>query len=67
MWEASATYGDGTYVKKYFPYKENGNYYLENEMQYELEEWLIDYHENCTWYSVVYVDPDLVDEDEEVH
>lgn len=53
IWEACAEYADGTSVKKTFPYAENGNYFLENERQQELEEWLIGYHEDCTWYSVV--------------
>ena len=55
MWEACAEYADGTSVRKTFPYLENGNYHLENERQQELEEWLIGYHEDCTWYSVNYI------------
>jgi hypothetical protein len=56
MWEARATYEDGTEVCKYFPYNENGNYTAECERQYELEEWLLGYHDGCTWYSVTYVE-----------
>ena len=56
MWIASAEYADGTRVEQQCPYMENGNYYRENERQQELEEWLIGYHDNCTWYSVAYVD-----------
>jgi hypothetical protein len=33
----------------------DAGYRLENERQQELEEWLIGYHDDCTWYSVVYV------------
>ena len=33
-----------------------GNYTAENERQYELEAWLLGYHDNCTWYSVTYVE-----------
>lgn len=56
MWEACAEYADGTFVRKTFPYAEGGNYHLENERQQQLEEWLIGYHDDCTWYSVVYID-----------
>lgn len=56
MWEASAEYADGTSVTKLFPYNEDGNYHLEEERKYELECWLLDYHEGCTWYSVVYTE-----------
>ena len=63
MWEASADYADGTHVKKYFPYEEDDNYTREDDRIHELEEWLLNYHEDCTWYSVVYVDLDLIDED----
>lgn len=55
MWLASAEYADGTRIERQFPYMENGNYHLENERQQELEEWLIGYHDDCTWCSVVYV------------
>lgn len=63
MWEAIARYADGIEIRKYFPYNENGNYLAENERQYELECWLLEQHEDCVWYSVNYVDPDLVDEE----
>lgn len=56
MWEARATYEDGTEVCEYFPYREEGNYTAENKRQYELEAWLLGYHDNCTWYSVTYVE-----------
>ena len=56
MWEAKAEYADGTTVVRYFPYQENGNYYVELATQYELECWLLNYHPDCTWYSVDYVE-----------
>lgn len=56
MWEASARYADGTEITKYFPYHENGNPRAENDRAFALEEWLIDQHEDCIWYSVEYVD-----------
>ncbi|MBR6219522.1 MAG: hypothetical protein IKQ80_03030 [Clostridia bacterium] len=55
MWIARAEYADGTSIEKAFAYNENGNYQLECERQYELEAWLIEQHEDCTWYSVDYV------------
>lgn len=55
MWEACAEYADGTSIRKTFSYIEKGDYYLENKRQQELEEWLIEYHEDCTWYSVNYI------------
>lgn len=59
MWEAVAEYADGTTVRKYFTYNENGNWLAENERQHELEEWLLNYHDDCTFYSVEFVeDPD---------
>lgn len=56
MWEAKAEYADGTSVVRRVPYRENGDYLAEGQTQYELEEWLLSYHENCTWYSVVFVE-----------
>ena len=56
MWEARAEYADGTTVERTFPYNEDGNYSRENERQYELECWLIGYHEDCIWYSVNYIE-----------
>lgn len=54
-WNARATYEDGFEIDKNFPYRADGNYIKENEEQYELEEWLLNEHEDCTWYSVNYV------------
>jgi hypothetical protein len=54
-WLASATYADGTEVEKEFPYTAE-NYREEQEEQYRLESWLLDYHPDCTWYSVSFVE-----------
>ena len=55
MWEARATYEDGTEIEATFEYCEDGNYEAECQRQYEIECWLIEQHEGCTWYSVDYV------------
>ena len=52
MWEARAEYADGTAVERMF---ESNPYKNEDDEQYELEEWLIEHHEGCTWYSVNWV------------
>lgn len=54
-WEASARYADGTEVCKNFPYMEEDSYASESQRQYELEEWLLNYHPDCIWFSVTYV------------
>ena len=56
MWYAVAEYADDTRIEKYFPYHENGNYSAECERQYDIECWLLSQHEDCTFYSVVYVE-----------
>ena len=56
MWNAVAEYADGTRIEKYFPYHENGNYNAECERQYDIECWLLSQHEDCTFYSVAYVE-----------
>lgn len=56
MWYAVAEYADGSRIEKYFPYHENGNYNAECERQYEIEYWLISQHDDCIYYSVVYVE-----------
>lgn len=53
MWEARAEYEDGTIVERYFEPNER---YTENEDQYNIECWLLERHENCTWYSVNWID-----------
>lgn len=52
MWEARATYEDGTEICQLF---ESNPYKGERQEQYELEEWLLSRHDNCTWYSVDWV------------
>lgn len=54
-WEAIAEYDDGTRIEKRFPYHEGGNYEQENERQYQLEEWLLQAHDGCTFYTINYV------------
>ena len=51
-WEARAIYEDGTEIERMFDY----NYDLtENDQVYEIECWLLERHEGCTWYSVDWV------------
>ena len=57
MWEARAEYADGTTVSRYFEYDASRP---DNEQQYDIECWLIDWHPDCTWYSVNYIDIDPV-------
>lgn len=52
MWEARASYEDGTSVVRYF--EDNG--LPEQEQQYNLECWLISRHDGCVWYSVNWCD-----------
>ena len=52
FWWCEAKYKDGTTVEKMFAYKEHGCYLEEEERQYQLEEWLLKYHEDCVWYNV---------------
>lgn len=52
MWEAVAEYKDGTNVRKLF---NDSTTKSDNEMQYDLECWLLNRHENCIWYSVNYI------------
>ena len=52
-WEARATYEDGFEIDKEFPYPLNRK--SDDDQQFELEEWLLNVHEGCTWYSVNYV------------
>ena len=53
-WVARATYADGTEIEKTFAYTANGNYEKECEEQYNIECWLLNKHDDCTWYSVDY-------------
>ena len=52
LWFAVAEYADGTYIEEYFPYMEHDSYSAECDRQYELESWLIERHDGCTYYSV---------------
>lgn len=54
-WNARAEYADGTVIDRDFAYREKGNANLENERQYSLECWLMDQHDDITWYSVDFV------------
>lgn len=58
MWLAVAKYEDGTSIEQTFPYQEDGNYNAECDRQHDLEEWLVTRHDGCTYYSVVYIEPD---------
>ena len=53
MWEARATYADGTEIEEYF--KEFPSL-SEEDQQYNIESYLIEAHPGCTWYSVNWVD-----------
>lgn len=53
MWEARAEYEDGSTVYRLF---EDNPYKTENEMQQDLECWLIERGKAvCTWYSVNWI------------
>lgn len=54
MWLAIAEYKDGTRIEKRFAYNENDNYTRECNRQWELECWLLEQHDDCTYYSVSY-------------
>ncbi len=56
FWEARATYSDGTEIEKRFPYTAAGDYRKEAKEQHKYENWLIEAHPGCEWYSVNYVD-----------
>lgn len=53
MWNLRADYKDGTYIDMNI-YSEDAS----NKKQYELEEWLIMHHDECTFYSVVWINED---------
>lgn len=54
-WNAQARYADGFQIDRDFPYTANGNFLKENEEQQEYEEFLLQAHKGCVWYSVVYI------------
>lgn len=56
MWNAVAEYADGTRIEKTFHYTEGGDYRAECKRQYEIEAWLLEQHEDCTYYSVCYTE-----------
>ena len=51
MWEARATYNDGSEYDAFF--EDDGR--SENDQIYDLECMLIERKEGCTWYSVDWV------------
>lgn len=53
MWEARARYKDRTEVDRLF---EESPSLSEEEDQFRLEEWLIERHPGCVWYSVNWVE-----------
>lgn len=56
-WEALAEYEDGTSVSRLFEYNDRKS---ENRQQHEIEEWLLNRHPGCVWYSVNYLFPDEI-------
>ncbi len=48
-WEARAEYADGTEIERNFAYDERRS---DGDQQYDIEAWLIERHEDCTYYSV---------------
>lgn len=52
MWEARATYADGSEVCVQF---EANPTMTDNEQQYYLEGWLLSKKPGCTWYSVNWI------------
>ena len=52
MWLAHATYADGTEYKELFP--DSGE--PDHGIQTDLEEMLVTRQDDCTWYSVVWVE-----------
>lgn len=52
VWLAHGEYADGTVIEKEFPYYEDGNYIAEADRQHDLEQWLLDIHDGCEFYSV---------------
>lgn len=52
VWHAHAEYEDGTVIDKKFPYTSDGDFEDEENRKYEIECWLLNYHEGCISYSV---------------
>lgn len=57
MWLAKATYDDGTEVEWYF---RRNKKYTEADDQYNIEDKLLNFHDSCNWYSVVWVEEDEI-------
>lgn len=55
MWLAEAEYADGESITRWFAYDEHDNYQQEGDRIHEIEEWLIQKHDDCTWYSVTFI------------
>lgn len=59
VWLATVEFADGERIEKMFPYTANGNYRLEQEEQYNIEERMITTYgqdKEIVWYSVDYCD-----------
>lgn len=57
VWLAVGEYSDGYSIEKTFPFTAT-NYRAECEQQHDIETWLIEHHDGCTYYSVVAVEND---------
>lgn len=57
MWLAKATYDDGTEVEWCF---RRNKRYTEADDQYNIEDKLLNFHDGCNWYSVVWVEEDEI-------
>lgn len=55
MWEARATYDDGSDFEAHYPSSAK-SYKDETQEQHEIEEYLISRHPGCNWYSVGWVE-----------
>ena len=49
MWEIRATYDDGMELEEY---RGRDTFKSEEDDQQDLEEYAINYHEGCNWFSV---------------
>ena len=55
MWEARATYDDGSDFEAHYP-SSSKSYKEEEQERHEIEEFLISRHPGCNWYSVGWVE-----------
>ena len=61
IWNAYAEYEDGTIIDKNFTnYCSNNTYEDECDYPYYLEDWLINQHQNITFYSINLIDSNLL-------